>query len=198
VVTRLRREEETLDTDLAGSCGQPAVGVAVRTIRVDGSPCETDEVGEVVVRSNAVTIGYWNDAAATAGALRDGWYHTGDLGYLNDRNYLFVVDRAKDMIVSGAENVYSVEVEDALYRHPAVAEAAVFGVPDETWGEAVHAIVVAHPGIVVTGDELRAHCRGLIAGYKVPKVVEISAEPLPKSGPGKILKRILRDRYLSG
>ena len=100
------------------------------------------------------------------------------------------------MIVSGAENVYSVEVEDALYRHPAVAEAAVFGVPDPTWGEAVHAIVVLHPGSTATGDELRSHCRGLIAGYKVPKVVEISAEPLPKSGPGKILKRILRDRHL--
>jgi long-chain acyl-CoA synthetase len=197
VVTRLRHEEATLGTDLAGSCGQPAVGVAVRTVRPDGTDCAPGEVGEVLARSNAVMIGYWDNAAATADALRDGWYHTGDLGYLNDRNYLFVVDRAKDMIVSGAENVYSVEVEDALYRHHAVAEAAVFGVPDETWGEAVHAIVVAHPGNIVTGDELRAHCRGLIAGYKVPKVIEISPEPLPKSGPGKILKRVLRDRYLA-
>ena len=128
----------------------------------------------MVVRSNAVTVGYWNDAKSTADALRDGWYHTGDLGYLNDRNYLFVVDRAKDMIVSGGENVYSVEVEDALYRHPAVAEAAVFGVPDERWGEAVHAIVVVHPGSVVGSDELRAHCRQTIAGYKVPKAIEIS------------------------
>ncbi len=196
VVTRLRHEEATLGTDLAGSCGQPAVGVAVRTVRPDGTDCAHGEVGEVLARSNAVTIGYWDNPAATAEALRDGWYHTGDLGYLNDRNYLFVVDRAKDMIVSGAENVYSVEVEDALYRHPAVAEAAVFGVPDPTWGEAVHAIVVLHPGSTATGDELRSHCRGLIAGYKVPKVVEISAEALPKSGPGKILKRILRDRHL--
>jgi long-chain acyl-CoA synthetase len=197
VVTRLRHEEATLGTDLAGSCGQPAVGVAVRTVRPDGTDCAPGEVGEVLARSNAVMVGYWDNAAATADALRDGWYHTGDLGYLNDRNYLFVVDRAKDMIVSGAENVYSVEVEDALYRHHAVAEAAVFGVPDETWGEAVHAIVVALPGVVVTGEELRAHCRGLIAGYKVPKVIEISVEPLPKSGPGKILKRVLRDRYLN-
>ena len=197
VVTRLRHEEATLGTDLAGSCGQPAVGVAVRTVRPDGSDCEPGEVGEVVARSNAVTIGYWDNPAATADALRDGWYHTGDLGYLNERNYLFVVDRAKDMIVSGAENVYSVEVEDALYRHPAVAEAAVFGVPDATWGEAVHAIVVLHPGAAVTADELRAHCRDLIAGYKVPKTIEISDEPLPKSGPGKILKRVLRDRHLA-
>jgi long-chain acyl-CoA synthetase len=154
-------------------------------------------VGEVVVRSNAVTIGYWNDAAASADALRGGWYHTGDLGYLNDRNYLFVVDRAKDMIVSGGENVYSVEVEDALYRHPAVSEAAVFGVPDEKWGEAVHAIVVPHPGMSVTEAELRNHCRQFLAGYKVPKAIDVSAEPLPKSGPGKILKRVLRDRFLS-
>jgi acyl-CoA synthetase (AMP-forming)/AMP-acid ligase II len=196
VVTRLRREEETLGTDLAGSCGQPAVGIAVRTIRPDGDVCDVGEVGEVVVRSNAVTIGYWNDAAASADALRGGWYHTGDLGYLNDRNYLFVVDRAKDMIVSGGENVYSVEVEDALYRHPAVSEAAVFGVPDEKWGEAVHAIVVPHPGMSVTEEELRNHCRELIAGYKVPKAIDVSAEPLPKSGPGKILKRVLRDRFL--
>lgn len=196
VVTRLRHEEKTLGTDLAGSCGQPAVGVAVRTIRPDGMDCQPGEVGEVLARSNAVTVGYWNNAAATADALRDGWYHTGDLGYLNDRKYLFVVDRAKDMIVSGGENVYSVEVEDALYRHPAVAEAAVFGVPDDKWGEAVHAIVVPHPGITVTSDELRAHCCELIAGYKVPKAIEISSEPLPKSGPGKILKRVLRERYL--
>ena len=197
VVTRLRHEETTLGTDLAGSCGQPAVGIAVRTIRPDGEACDVGEVGEVVVRSNAVTIGYWNDAAASADALRGGWYHTGDLGYLNDRNYLFVVDRAKDMIVSGGENVYSVEVEDALYRHPAVSEAAVFGVPDERWGEAVHAIVVPHPGMSVTEAELRNHCRQFLAGYKVPKAIDVSAEPLPKSGPGKILKRVLRDRFLS-
>lgn len=198
VVTRLRHEELTLGTDLAGSCGQPAVGVAVRTVRPAGTDCEPGEVGEVLARSNAVAIGYWGDPAASADVLRDGWYHTGDLGYLSDRGYLFVVDRAKDMIVSGGENVYSVEVEDALYRHPAVAEAAVFGVPDETWGEAVHAIVVAHPGMSTSGEELRLHCRQLIAGYKVPKVIEISPEPLPKSGPGKILKRVLRDRYVAG
>ena len=197
VVTRLRHEEATLDTDLAGSCGQPAVGVAVRTVRLDGTDCDPGEVGEVLVRSNAVMAGYWQNAAATVDALRDGWYHTGDLGYLDVQRYLFIVDRAKDMIVSGAENVYSLEVEDALYRHPAVAEAAVFGVPDERWGEAVHAIVVPHAGVGVTGEALRAHCRELIAGYKVPKVIEISTEPLPKSGPGKVLKRVLRDRYIA-
>ena len=197
VVTRMRNEQDALDTPVAGSCGQPAVGVVVRVVRADGSDCDTGEVGEVVARSNAVTIGYWRDPDATARALRDGWYHTGDLGYFDDRKHLFVVDRAKDMIVSGAENVYSIEVEAALYRHPAVAEAAVFGVPDETWGEAVHAVVVLHPDAVAGADELRQHCRGLIAGYKVPKVIEIAEEPLPKSGPGKILKRVLRERHLT-
>jgi long-chain acyl-CoA synthetase len=195
VVTRLRHEETTLGTELAGSCGQPAVGVAVRIVGPDGGECEAGEVGEVVVRSNAVTVGYWNDPKSTADALRGGWYHTGDLGFVNARQYLFVVDRAKDMIVSGGENVYSIEVEDVLYRHPGVAEAAVFGVPDERWGEAVHAIVVPVAGMSLTEDELRAHCRESIAGYKVPKAIEVSNEPLPKSGPGKILKRVLRDRY---
>jgi long-chain acyl-CoA synthetase len=197
VVTRLRHEEQTLGTDLAGSCGQAAVGVAVRTVRQDGTDCAVGEVGEVLARSNAVTVGYWNNEAATAEALRDGWYHTGDLGYLNDRSYLFIVDRAKDMIVSGGENVYSIEVEDALYAHPAVAEAAVFGVPDEVWGEAVHAVVVRNESMDVTEGELRAHCRAVIAGFKVPKRIEISAEPLPKSGPGKVLKRVLRDRAMA-
>jgi long-chain acyl-CoA synthetase len=196
VVATLRHEEKTLGTELAGSVGPPSFGIAVRIARPDDTECDPEEVGEILVRSYGITAGYWNDPEATADALRGGWYHTGDLGYFNDEHYLFVVDRAKDMIVSGGENVYSVEVEDVLYRHPCVAEAAVFGVPDETWGEAVHAIVVPHPGMTVTADELRAHCRKSIAGYKVPKAIDISIEPLPKSGPGKILKRVLRDQYL--
>ena len=197
VVATLRHEEQTFGTELAGSVGRPSFGIAVRVVRPDDSECEPEEVGEILVRSYGVTVGYWNDPKATEEALRDGWYHTGDLGYFNDERYLFVVDRAKDMIVSGGENVYSVEVEDVLYRHPAVAEAAVFGVPDERWGEAVHAIVVVHAGMTVTSDELRAHCRTAIAGYKVPKAIDVATEPLPKSGPGKILKRVLRDRYVS-
>lgn len=196
VVTTLRHEEQTLGTERAGSVGPPSFGIAVRIARPDDTECDPEEVGEILVRSYGITVGYWNDAHATADALRGGWYHTGDLGYFNDERYLFVVDRAKDMIVSGGENVYSVEVEDVLYRHPCVAEAAVFGVPDEKWGEAVHAIVVPHAGMTVTADELRAHCRTSIAGYKVPKAIDISIEPLPKSGPGKILKRVLRDQYM--
>jgi long-chain acyl-CoA synthetase len=128
--------------------------------------------------------------------MRDGWYHTGDLGYMDDEAFVFLVDRAKDMIVSGGENVYSTEVEDVLYRHPAVLEAAVFAVPDERWGEAVHAIVV--PRAPVTADELIAHCRAGIAGYKVPKAIEVRAKPLPKSGAGKVLKRELREPFWAG
>jgi long-chain acyl-CoA synthetase len=128
--------------------------------------------------------------------LHGGWFTSGDLGYLDDAGYLFLVDRAKDMIVSGGENVYSAEVENALYSHPAVVEAAVFGVPDERFGEAVHAVVQTRSE--VTGDELVAHCRLTIAGYKVPRGVELRTDPLPKSGAGKILKRELRETWWQG
>ena len=128
--------------------------------------------------------------------LRDGWYATGDMGHLDEEGHLYLVDRAKDMIVTGGENVYSTEVEDVLYRHPAVREAAVFGVPDPRWGEAVHAVVV--PREDVTEDELVRHCRTAIAGYKVPKRIELRTEPLPKSGAGKVLKRELRAPFWAG
>jgi long-chain acyl-CoA synthetase len=143
-----------------------------------------------------VMLGYWNKPEQTAAALAGGWHHTGDLGRLDDEGYLYLVDRAKDMIVSGGENVYSTEVEDVLYRHPAVAEAAVFGIPDARWGEAVHAVVV--PRAAVSADELIAHCRAAIAGYKVPKRIDLRSEPLPKSGAGKLLKRELRAPYWDG
>jgi long-chain acyl-CoA synthetase len=196
VVTVLRNEQRTIGTPLLGSAGHATPGVAVRVIDPTEDDCAPGEVGEILVRGPNVTAGYWNNQAATAAALSGGWYHTGDLGSLDESGHLFVVDRLKDMIVSGAENVYSIEVEDVLHRHPAVVEAAVFGVPDPVWGEAVHAIVVLAPGAAaVSGDALREHCRQAIAGYKVPKQIEVQLEPLPKSGPGKILKRVLRDRY---
>ncbi len=153
-------------------------------------------VGEVAIRGENVMAGYWNKPEATAAALSDGWYRTGDLGYMDERSFLYLVDRAKDMIVSGGENVYSTEVEEVLYRHPAVLEAAVFGIPDARWGEAVHAVVV--PRGHVEEAELLAHCRGAIADYKIPKRIELTAEPLPKSGAGKVLKRELRAPYWSG
>jgi long-chain acyl-CoA synthetase len=196
IATGVLGVEDLLDTPRARSCGQPAVGVDVEIRRGDGGRAAVGEVGEVVVRGPNVTGAYWNKPEQTAAALRDGWYHTGDLGYMDDEAFVFLVDRAKDMIVTGGENVYSTEVEDVLYRHPAVAEAAVFGVPDERWGEAVHAVVV--PRAAVTADELVAHCRGAIAGYKVPKAIELRAEPLPKSGAGKVLKRELRAPFWAG
>jgi long-chain acyl-CoA synthetase len=128
----------------------------------------------------------------------DGWYRTGDLASIDEGGYVFIVDRAKDMIVSGGENVYTTEVENALAGHPAVLELAVFGIPDERWGEAVHAEVVLKPGVEVTESELIEHCRLSIAGFKVPRSVAIRSEPLPKSGAGKILKREIRAPYWEG
>ena len=143
--------------------------------------------------------GYWNKAEQTAAVIKDGGYWTGDLGYLDEAGYLFLVDRSKDMIVSGGENVYSTEVEDILYKYPGVLEAAVFGVPDDKWGEAVYAVVVPRAEATdVTAEALIAFCREHIGGYKVPKGIDIQLEPLPKSGPGKVLKRELRAPFWAG
>ena len=146
-----------------------------------------------MIRGANVTTGYWNKPEETAAALRGGWYHTGDLGYLDDRARLYLVDRLKDMVVTGGENVYTVEVENVLYSHPRVAEAAVFGVPDDRWGESIYAVVV--PREPVSPSELIEFCRGRIAGFKIPKQIEVTAEPLPKSGAGKVLKRALREPF---
>jgi acyl-CoA synthetase (AMP-forming)/AMP-acid ligase II len=198
IVTALRDEQAAIGTPRLGSCGRATPGVALRVVRRDGRECGTNEVGEILVRGPSVTTGYWRDPRATAEALSGGWYQTGDVGVLREGGYLFIVDRLKDMIVSGAENVYSIEVEDVLHRHPAVLEAAVFGVPDAVWGEAVHAVIVLRAEYDGCSEtlvaELKEHCRRSIAGYKVPKAIDLQLEPLPKSGPGKILKRVLRQR----
>jgi long-chain acyl-CoA synthetase len=141
---------------------------------------------------------YWNKPEATADAFRGGWYHTGDAGYVDADGYLYLVDRVKDMIVTGGENVYSTEVENAVASHPAVAQVAVIGIPSEKWGEAVHAIVVLKPDATATEQEIIHHCREWIAGYKVPKSVEFRAEPLPLSGAMKVLKKDLREPYWEG
>jgi acyl-CoA synthetase (AMP-forming)/AMP-acid ligase II len=138
-------------------------------------------------------FGYWNKPEETAAVLRDGWLHTGDGAFMDDEGYVYIVDRIKDMIITGGENVYSVEVEQALMRHPAVANCAVIGVADDTWGERVHAVVVPVAGAALTPPELRAHVRRLIAGYKVPRTIEL-VDALPLSGAGKVLKRELRAR----
>ncbi len=193
LATLLPNEELVLDTERVRSCGQPAVGVEVVVVGSDGARQKAGEVGEIAVRGPNVMLGYWNKPAETAAALVDGWYRSGDLGFQDEEGYVFLVDRAKDMIVSGGENVYSTEVEDASYKHPAVLEAAVFGVPDAKWGEAVYAVVV--PRSPVEADALIEHCRELIAGYKIPKHIDVRDEPLPKSGAGKVLKRELRSTY---
>jgi acyl-CoA synthetase (AMP-forming)/AMP-acid ligase II len=143
-------------------------------------------------------LGYWERPEATEAALVDGWYRSGDAAYADGDGYLYMVDRLKDMIITGGENVYSVEVESALAEHSAVLEAAVFGVPDPRWGEAVRAVVVLAEGGDVSDAELIAHCRERLAGFKVPREIELRGEPLPKSGPGKVLKRELREPYWAG
>ena len=162
-----------------------------------GQEVAVGEIGEVVARGPNVMKGYWNQAEETVVGLRDSWLHTGDLALRDDHAFFYIVDRKKDMIISGAENIYSAEVENALYTHPAVLEAAVIGVPDPKWGERVHAVVVLKPGHQVTPDELIGTCRESIAGYKVPRSIELM-DALPKSGAGKILKRTLREQYWQG
>jgi long-chain acyl-CoA synthetase len=195
-VSHLTPEDHRTRPERLGSMGAPVAGVQVEVRDPVGGPVETGEVGELWVRGANVMLGYWNRPEATAEALVDGWYRTGDLARADEHGYLYMVDRAKDMIISGAENVYSVEVEAALLAHHAVAEAAVFGVPDERWGEAVHAVVAARSP--VTPDELIAHCRSRIAGYKVPRQIDVQPGPLPKSGAGKLLKNRLRAPFWEG
>ena len=198
IVTCMPHEERHLEGGRLGSVGQPAVGVEVAVLDADGQRCPSGVAGEVIVRGPNVMVGYWEDRGATEAVFVDGWYRSGDVGYLDEEHYLYLLDRAKDMIVTGGENVYSLEVEDALGSHPAVLEVAVFGVPDDRWVEAVHAVVVVRDPSLVTDTleaELREHCRIAIAGFKVPKAITIQLEPLPKSGPGKVLKRELRAPY---
>jgi len=179
------------------SCGQAIVGVDVRVVDGEGKPVKPGEVGEIVARGPNVMLGYWNRPEETAQALRDGWVHTGDMATVDEENFIFILDRAKDMIITGGENVFSPEVENALYRHPAVLEAAVIGIPDAEWGEAVKAVVVLRPGQKVSEEALIAHCREWIAHYKCPKTVDF-VDSLPKSGPGKILKSELRKPFWAG
>jgi len=161
-------------------------------------PRPVGEVGEILIRGDGLMLGYWNQPELTAEALRGGWMHTGDGGRMDELGLVYVVDRLKDMIVTGGENVYSGEVESALAKHPAVAQCAVIGVPDPRWGERVHAVIVPRPGALIAADEVLTHCRGLIAGYKCPKTVELRTEPLPLSAAGKVLKHVLRAPYWQG
>jgi len=180
------------------SCGRAVPGTRVRVVNDRGEDVQPGEIGEIIARGPNIMQGYWNKPDETDAAFRDGWFCTGDLATVDAEQFIFIVDRKKDMIITGGENVYSTEVEDALYQHPAVLEAAVIGTPDEHWGEAVTALVVLQPGASVREAELIAHCRGLMAHYKCPRWVECRAEPFPKSGSGKILKAALREPYWQG
>lgn len=199
LATALVGEERLLNDARARSCGQPILGNEIRILNPAGEDVVRGEVGEVVVRGPNVMQGYWNKPEQTRSVLNDSGYWTGDLGYQDDEGYVYLVDRSKDMIVSGGENVYCTEVEEALYLHEAVLEAAAFGVPDDKWGEAVWAVVVPREEFHnVDPQEIIAFCKTQIAGYKVPKGIDLRHEPLPKSGPGKVLKRELRAPFWEG
>jgi len=176
--------------------GRPFLGVLLKVVRKDGREVAPDgkEVGEIVVKGDIVTPGYWNNPEETAKAIKDGWLHTGDMAVLDKEGYVNIVDRKKDMIITGGENVYSVEVENVLYKHPAVLEAAVIGVPDPKWGEAVKAVVVLKDGQSTTEEEIISFCKERIAHYKAPKSVDFVSE-LPKTGSGKIYKKGLKEQY---
>ena len=198
ILTCLGPEDHREGGEILRSAGRPVPGVLLSIQDPEGNPLPAGETGEVCARGGNYMTEYWRRPDETAETFRGGWYHTGDAGYVDRRGFLYLVDRVKDMIVTGGENVYSVEVENALATHPAVAQVAVIGIPDERWGEAVHAIVVLKPDAAATADELKDHARERIAGYKLPKSIELRAEPLPLSGALKVLKRELRAPYWEG
>ncbi|KDN16431.1 long-chain-fatty-acid--CoA ligase [Amycolatopsis rifamycinica] len=190
--TTILGDEDHDDPALRRSAGRAAPYARIRIVGETDQELPSGEVGEIVVAGDHVMAGYWKKPAETAAAIRNGWLHTGDAGYLDERGYLFVVDRLKDMIISGGENVYSTEVENVIAKHPAVSQVAVIGLPDDEWGERVHAVVTLLPGTTLTAAELREFCRQAIAGHKCPRSLEI-VERLPMSAAGKILKRDLRN-----
>ena len=165
---------------------------------IDGNERPRGTVGEICARGPNVMLGYWNRPEQTEEVSRHGWHHTGDGGYMDEDGFIFIVDRLKDMIISGGENVYSAEVENALYKHPDVAECAVIGVPDDQWGERVHAVVRLQEGAAADEAALTEHCNALIAGFKRPRSYEFKTDPLPLSGAGKILKTELRKPWWEG
>jgi long-chain acyl-CoA synthetase len=176
-----------------GSVGTPVDMVEMRVVDEEDRDVRPGAWGEVVFRGPNVMLGYWNRAEETRVAMRGGWFHTGDVGYTDEDGYLYLVDRVKDMVNTAGFKIWPREVEEVLYRHPAVGECAVVGMPDAVKGEIARAFVVRRPGAQPTGDELDAYCRRHLAGYKVPRAWEFVDE-LPKSATGKILKRILRER----
>jgi len=184
----------TKDFSILKATGRPIAGVDMRILGEDGREVPLGEPGEVVVRAPNVTKGYLNLPDATAAAIRNGWFHTGDVGRMDEQGYMYLLDRKKDMIITGGENVYTVEVEHALYQHPGVAECAVVGVPDDKYGESLFAAIVMQPGKNLTKEQLIEHCRSRIGGYKVPRQM-VFLPALPKSAMGKILKTEIRKQF---
>ena len=184
-------------SELLLSAGRAVLGTRVRIVDGDDRPVPNGTIGEVVLRGPQLMRGYWNRDEASSEALRGGWMHTGDAGILDDDGYLYIQDRVKDMIVSGGENVYPREIEDVLFQHPGIADAAVIGIPDDKWGESVKAIVVKAPGEDPSAEEVLAFCKGKLGGYKQPRSVDFIAE-LPRNPSGKVLKKELREPYWKG
>jgi long-chain acyl-CoA synthetase len=201
IVTLLDPRYTTLDGPFAGrlkSCGQAALACEVRVVDARRNELPRGAAGELAIRGANIMKGYWNKPAETAAVLENGWYYSGDGATMDDEGFVHIVDRLKDMIISGGENIYSAEVENAISLMPGVGEVAVIGVPDEQWGERVHAIIVPRQGSNLTREEVMEHCRQQIAGYKCPRSIDFRDQPLPLSGAGKVLKRELREFYWKG
>jgi acyl-CoA synthetase (AMP-forming)/AMP-acid ligase II len=187
------RDDGSVAAERLSSAGRPTPLTTVGIMDGEGHLLGSGERGEIVVRGPLVMAGYYKNPEATADASRHGWHHTGDIGYLDEDDYLFIVDRAKDMIITGGFNVYSAEVEQVLLAHPAVQDCAVVGLPDEKWGERVTAVVQPRPGQAVTGDEIRSFVKDRLGSVKAPKQVEVWPD-LPRSKVGKVLKVEVKDR----
>jgi acyl-CoA synthetase (AMP-forming)/AMP-acid ligase II len=201
VATVLPTDYHVLEGPKSGklrSAGRPTRVCEIRIVDDQNVEVPQGDVGQIAVKGPITMLGYWNNPKVTAETIIDGWVMTGDAGYRDDEGFIFLMDRVKDMIVSGGENVYSAEVENALGQHPNVATSAVIGIPSDQWGESVHAIVILHPDVTVTPEELQAHCHTLIAGYKCPRSIEFRTEPFPLSGANKVLKIDLRKPFWDG
>lgn len=199
--TFLGSRYHVLDGPNAGrlaSCGRAIANAELCIFDADDQPVPTGEIGEIVLRGPMVMQGYWNNPEATAQALRGGWYHTGDAAYMDAEGFVYIVDRIKDMVVTGGENVYCVEVENCIGQMDTINECAVFGIPHNEWGEAVHAVVVPHAGKTVSEQDVILHCKQYLGGFKCPRSVSVQMQPLPLSGVGKVLKTELRKPYWSG
>tara|TARA_B110000908_G_scaffold101730_1_gene119930 strand:- start:170 stop:964 length:795 start_codon:yes stop_codon:yes gene_type:complete len=198
IITVLDKTRHTFDGPLAGkikSAGQAIPGTDIAIFDENNQIVVNGEVGEICLRGPNVMKGYRNMPEQTGKAVVDQWLHTGDGGYLDDEGFLFIVDRVKDMIISGGENVYSTEVENTIYQYPGVNQCAAIGIPSEKWGEQVHAVLVLNDGVSASEEDIIAYCKTQIAGFKCPRSITFQTEPLPLSGAGKILKTELRKPF---